>query len=310
MRRRRANLALALATLVALGALALGLGGSSGDSDRERSRSPRSGERQRTATTTLGATTPASVEETAEVLGRVEPALRGGDPDDANDDGDPERRRALGRSQQLAYRALSLHPEWLEPVAATLPAETATVVRANVAAGAALSALVVDAPLATALPEWHIVAPAPPEELLGYYREAEAAYQIPWVYFAAIHFVETRFGRIVGPSSAGAQGPMQFIPSTWEIYGEGDIYSNRDAILAAGRYLSDRGGPADMDRALFAYNNHDRYVEAIQAYAGVLLADARAYDGYYQWQTFYRTTDGLYLIPEGYPEQPAVRQHG
>src|SRR5438876_12262726 len=117
--------------------------------------------------------------------------------------------------------------------------------------------------------------------MLGFYREAEAASSISWVYLAAIHLVESRMGRIHGNSPAGAQGPMQFIPSTWAAYGRGgDVTDNHDAILAAGRYLAANGGPTNMDRALFAYNNSRNYVAAVKDYAGVMLADARAYDGY------------------------------
>jgi membrane-bound lytic murein transglycosylase B len=93
---------------------------------------------------------------------------------------------------------------------------------------------------------------------------------------------------------------MQFIPATWEAHGEGDINDDRDAILAAGRYLASRGAPTDMDRALFSYNNDDRYVAAVRAYADVLAAAPAAYDGYHQWQVFYATVDGTFLLPEGW----------
>ena len=81
------------------------------------------------------------------------------------------------------------------------------------------------------IPVWRIVAPAPADELLGYYREAEAASGVGWNYLAAINLIETRLGSVVGPSSAGAQGPMQFLPSTFAGYADGgDIYSPRDSI--------------------------------------------------------------------------------
>lgn len=117
---------------------------------------------------------------------------------------------------------------------------------------------------------------------------------------SAIHLVETRMGRIHGTSSAGAQGPMQFIPETWASYGEGDVTDDHDAIQAAARYLASRGAPTDMDRALYSYNNDDRYVAAIKAYASVMLDEPRAYEGYHAWQVFYATADTTYLLPEGY----------
>jgi membrane-bound lytic murein transglycosylase B len=149
------------------------------------------------------------------------------------------------------------------------------------------------------------VSPPPVEVLRSYYAEAEAASGVPWAYLASIHLVETRLGRIRGTSSAGAQGPMQFIPETWARYGQGDINDNRDAILAAARLLQANGGPADMSRALFRYNNSNRYVEAVESYAQLMLSDERAFLGYYGWQVYSATTDGTFLLPEGYPDKPA-----
>jgi membrane-bound lytic murein transglycosylase B len=172
------------------------------------------------------------------------------------------------------------------------------VVAANVGAGRELGALTKPR---TSLPPWHIVAPAPAEELLAHYREAERMFGVPWTYLAAIHLVETRMGRIRGPSSAGAQGPMQFLPSTWAAYGGGgDINSNRDAILAAGRYLHANGAPAAMDNALFHYNHSPHYVRAITAYATQMAADSRAFFAYYHWQVYYRLTTGDMLLPVGW----------
>ncbi len=69
-------------------------------------------------------------------------------------------------------------------------------------------------------------------------------YGVGWNYLAAIHLVETKFGRVKSDSVAGAQGPMQFIPSTWRIYGNGgDIHDPHDAILAAARLLRANGAP-------------------------------------------------------------------
>lgn len=239
---------------------------------------------------------PSDAEEVTEALTRVERALRspGALPDEV-----PH----LGWEQQQAYRALAAHPEWVPEVLAALPADVQSIVAANETAVREIGTLGEPQP---GLPDWRIEAPPPPDVLIGYYREAEAASGIPWPYLAAIHLVETRMGRIRGTSTAGAQGPMQFIPSTWDAYGQGDINDNRDAILAAGRYLADSGGPDDMDAALYAYNPSDHYVRSVQAYAGVILASELAYRGYYHWQVYYATTDGVRLLPEGYPAEDAV----
>ena len=153
----------------------------------------------------------------------------------------------------------------------------------------------------TSLPPWRIVAPAPADELLGYYKQAEADQGVPWYYLAAIHLVETRMGRIRGNSEANAQGPMQFLPATWAQYGNGgDIQSNKDAIEAAARYLKRNGAPGDMRNAVWNYNHDFRYVEAVLAYGDRMRDDERAFYGYHQWQVYYVTTVGDVWLPEGY----------
>ena len=203
-----------------------------------------------------------------------------------------------GREQQVAYRQLAAHPEWLPAVLDKLPPAMHATVRANMEAGVELRALTKPR---TELPPWRIVAPAPAGELLGYYKDAQAQIGVPWNYLAAIHLVETRMGRIRGDSTAGAQGPMQFLPSTWAQYGAGgDINSNKDSILAAARLLTRNGAPADMANALFNYNRSQHYVTAITDYAEQMGANERAYFGYYHWQVYYRMTDGDRLLPVGY----------
>ena len=209
-----------------------------------------------------------------------------------------DQLRRMSHLQQLAFRRLVAKPEWKPEVLANLPPALRDLAEANVAAGAKLRALITK-PKDT-LPSWRIVPPAPADELLGYYREAEATTGVPWQYLAAIHLTETRMGRIRGTSTAGAQGPMQFMPATWAAYGEGDINSNRDAIAAAARYLKRNGAPADMRKALWNYNHDYRYVDAVTLYAEQMAADARAYHGYHGWQVYYLTTSGDVWLPEGW----------
>jgi len=203
-----------------------------------------------------------------------------------------------GHLQQLAYSRLADFPEWRETVLAALPAAVRPAVTGSLDAGKQLRSMVVALP--KSLPDWHIVQPASIDELLADYREAEAKFGVPWYYLAAIHLVETRMGRIRGDSTAGAQGPMQFIPSTWAAYGEGDINSDHDAILAAGRYLKAAGAPGDMARAVLAYSHDSRYVAAVTDYAEVMHADPAAYRGYYGWQVYFGTKDGPVLLPVGW----------
>jgi soluble lytic murein transglycosylase-like protein len=204
----------------------------------------------------------------------------------------------MGHLQQRAYRSIAARPELRDSVLVALPSTVRTAATANVDATAELRSTVVPGPdLPTA---WRIVEPAPLDDLVRYYREAEAEFGVPWYYLASIHLVETRMGRIRGLSTAGAQGPMQFMPGTWAAYGEGDVNSNRDAIRAAARYLKANRAPADMPNALFRYNNSQRYVRAVTAYAEVMRAEPDAYRGYYHWQVYYLTTRGDILLPVGY----------
>ena len=204
----------------------------------------------------------------------------------------------FGHLQQLTYRRLAAMPALRDPVLASLPIDLKAAATANADATADLRATVTPGPdLPTA---WRIVEPAPLDDLARYYREAETEFGVPWAYLAAIHLVETRMGRIRATSVAGAQGPMQFIPATWARYGEGDINSDRDSIRAAARYLRANGAPGNMANALFRYNQSQRYVRAVTAYAEVMRADPDAYRGYYQWQVYYLTTRGDILLPVGY----------
>ena len=229
-------------------------------------------------------------------LSTIEAGLRASDVSQAVSD-------ELGRRQQLAYRVVNRHPEWHSQLLELVDPIAVGPLTLHLAARQALVDHSADRPPAdpvTTLPAWTIVAPLPIDELRSYYDEAEAATGVPWQYLAAIHFQETRMGRVVGVSSAGAVGPMQFLPSTWAACCEGDPTVARDAILGAARYLAMHGAPADMTAALTAYNPNTGYVGAVTAYAQNLIGDERAYLGYHGWEVFYGTSEGTVRLPAGY----------
>jgi membrane-bound lytic murein transglycosylase B len=217
----------------------------------------------------------------------------------------PEEALALAaRRQQAAYRAIGRHPEWDAITRPRIPPSMLEVYDRNIDARRQLVAL---ADVKDTLPAWRIEAPAPAEELLNNYREAESAFGVGWNYLAAINLIETRFGSIDGVSTAGAQGPMQFMPSTFAAYGAGgDINSPHDSIMAAGRYLAANGFATDRDHAIYRYNNANEYVQAVNDYAAVLAADPAAFTGYYRWDVYYKTTAGDVLLPIGYAETSPI----
>lgn len=255
-----------------------------------------------TSTTTTTTPIDRSVQTLAAELSAVEAGIRLPDVSAAELD-------ALGQRQQLAYRAVNRHPEWHADLTASVDPVAQVPLSFHLAARQAQVDHAAGKPPSepvTVLPAWTIVDPLPAEELLGYYREAEATTGVPWQFLAAIHFQETRMGRIVGVSSAGAVGPMQFLPSTWAGCCAGDPTVARDAIMGAAQYLVLRGAPGDMPAALNGYNPNAAYVGAVTAYAMNMQADERAYLGYHGWQVFFGTTEGTVRLPVGYSQTAEV----
>jgi murein DD-endopeptidase MepM/ murein hydrolase activator NlpD len=123
-------------------------------------------------------------------------------------------------------------------------------------------------------PDWTFP-PAEPaqlsyEQLLTLWQNAGQAYEVPWNVLAAINKIESNFGRNMGPSSAGAIGWMQFMPSTWQRWGTdadangvADPWNPVDAVYSAARYLAASGAATDIRRAVFSYNHADWYVNEV-----------------------------------------------
>ncbi len=128
---------------------------------------------------------------------------------------------------------------------------------------------------------------APLASLRSYYLEAQNRYGIDASYLASINFIESKFGRVNGPSSAGALGPMQFLPGTWAQYGQGgNVMDPHAAILGAARLLVHNGAPYDMRNAIWHYNNSYDYVDSVEFFARAYRADAGWLERMYYWDTF------------------------
>jgi murein DD-endopeptidase MepM/ murein hydrolase activator NlpD len=111
-----------------------------------------------------------------------------------------------------------------------------------------------------------------PEEYIELFDEAELT-ECPGLapqWLAAIAKVETDMFTNIPTSSAGAEGPMQFMPATWTAYGidgdgdgDADIMSIPDAVYSAAAFLCANAAPADMRSAVFAYNHSEAYVDTV-----------------------------------------------
>ncbi len=111
-------------------------------------------------------------------------------------------------------------------------------------------------------------------------KRAAAAYGIDWKILEAVWQVESgKSWNISVKSYAGAQGPMQFMPGTWRAYGQDgngdgvkDVNNAEDALYGAANYLAASGAASgNIDRALFAYNRAQWYVDKVKRIANSIV---------------------------------------
>jgi hypothetical protein len=279
----------------ALVALVLALAGCGGDDEGS---SPRAGRAAGEGSPAAESPLPRSP---AALADRLTNTQRGLDRavDDWRAHGDPSRGAPpddvtlYALDQQRVHILLSGRPRLSHSVLARLAGEVAAHARASIRARRMLGRLSTPQPL-----DRFRTGPARPAgELLRYYREAQRRFGVSWQVLAAVNLVESAFGRMRNTSTAGAQGPMQFIPSTWAAYGMGgEIRDPHDAILGAANYLHANGAPRDNRTALYHYNPSRLYVDVVLAYADRIRRDARNFFAYYAWQVFVRSPHGTRRI--------------
>jgi hypothetical protein len=133
----------------------------------------------------------------------------------------------------------------------------------------------------------------PADYLSWYTGAARTCPGLPWAVLAGIGKVESDHGQSglpgvhSGANAAGAEGPMQFLPATFDQFAvDADPglpvspYDPADAIYTAARMLcadGARGGStADIKQAIFAYNHAGWYVRAVLSWAARYAAPAPA----------------------------------
>jgi Transglycosylase SLT domain len=117
--------------------------------------------------------------------------------------------------------------------------------------------------------------PIPANFAALYQAAAQTCPGLSWTVLAAIGQVETHHGQGSMVSSAGALGPMQFMPATFVHYavdgdhdGKADIMDPADAIFTAAHYLCANGagnGGDNLRTAIWNYNHADWYVQLVLA---------------------------------------------
>jgi hypothetical protein len=139
----------------------------------------------------------------------------------------------------------------------------------------------VPAQVSTSLPVDATPSAGRPDSYLELFKDSAARYcpGLSWTVLAAIGQIESADGQNMGPSTAGALGPMQFLPSTWQLWGidgfgdtgQPNIMNPYDAVPSAARLLcadGAAGGGQGLRTAIFDYNHATWYVDEVLTLAG------------------------------------------
>jgi hypothetical protein len=134
----------------------------------------------------------------------------------------------------------------------------------------------VPADISTSLPVDAAPSAGRPDSYIELFKDSAARYcpGLSWTVLAAIGQIESADGQNMGPSTAGALGPMQFLPSTWQLWGidgfgqtgQPDIMNPFDAVPSAARLLcadGAAGGGLGLRAAIFDYNHATWYVNEV-----------------------------------------------
>jgi hypothetical protein len=134
----------------------------------------------------------------------------------------------------------------------------------------------VPAKVSTSLPVDATPSSGKPDSYIELFKDSAARYcpGLSWTVLAAIGQIESADGQNMGPSTAGALGPMQFLPSTWATWGvdgfgetgSPDIMDPYDAVPSAARLLCVDGaasGGQSLRNAIFDYNHATWYVNEV-----------------------------------------------
>jgi murein DD-endopeptidase MepM/ murein hydrolase activator NlpD len=148
----------------------------------------------------------------------------------------------------------------------------------------------------------------PPPYLRWYVVGGRVCPQVPWNVLAGVGQVESGHGANMGPSSAGAIGPMQFLPATWRTWGRdanrdgrADVYEPADAIVSAAHYLCFYAARfASLELALAAYNAGPA---AVGAARGVPSAAKPYVDRVLSWSIRY-AREGVVDAHAAVPDNP------